>query len=188
MSKFNVVIFKLPALYELLNEFKSDLNFNLHNIIENNSELKKFIDQNPQSLIISSEKNNNFKNYIFYKKKLKIKNLLELINISFSKSSYSFKSNIIIGKYIIDTNARKLTRNGLFLKLTEREVDILIYLNESSNEKNISDLQKNVWNYSKNLETHTVETHIYRLRKKIHDKFADTQFILNNKNGYSLKK
>ena len=99
MSKFNVVIFKLPALYELLNEFKSDLNFNLHNIIENNSELKKFIDQNPQSLIISSEKNNNFKNYIFYKKKLKIKNLLELINISFSKSSYSFKSNIIIGKY-----------------------------------------------------------------------------------------
>ena len=188
MSKFNVVIFKLPALYEILNEFKSDLNFNLYNVENNNSEFKKFMDENPQSLLISSEASNNFKNHILYKKKIKIKNLLELINISFSKSSYSLKSNINVGKYIIDTNSRNLTKNGLSLKLTEREVNILIYLNESTGEKNILELQKNVWNYSKDLETHTVETHIYRLRKKIFDKFEDSQFILNNKNGYSLKK
>ena len=83
MSKFNVVIFKLPALYEILNEFKSDLNFNLYNVENNNSEFKKFMDENPQSLLISSEASNNFKNHILYKKKIKIKNLLELINISF---------------------------------------------------------------------------------------------------------
>ena len=66
------------------------------------------------------------------------------------------------------------------------EANIILFLKNSSNPSNIKELQKKVWRHVPDLETHTVETHIYRLRKKINDKFMDEEFILNNKNGYYL--
>ncbi len=188
MNKFNVALFKLPALYEILIEIKSELNFNLLNFTENNENFKKFLSNNPYSLIISSEENKNFKNYIFYKKTLKIKSLFHQINIYLSKSNYEIESNISIGKYKIDKNSRLISDENISLKLTEREIDLLIFLNNSKVESTSSNLQKNVWKHSKDLETHTVETHIYRLRKKLFESFGDNEFIVNTKKGYKLSK
>ena len=186
MNKFNVVLLKLPALYEILIEIKSELNFNLVNFSEKNDEFKKYIEENPEVLIISSDLKGNYKNFIPYNKVFKIKNLLQQINIFLSKSNYELKSNISIGAYLIDTNSRTISRNNISLKLTEKEIDLLIYLNNSELESSSVDLQKNVWNQSGDLETHTVETHIYRLRKKIFDKFNDKRFIINTNNGYKI--
>mgnify|MGYP001429039472 CR=1 FL=1 len=186
MNKFNVVLLKLPALYEILNEIKLELNFNLINFREKNDQFKKYIEENPEVLIISPDSKANYKNFISYNKVFKIKNLLQKINIFLSKSNYELKSNISIGTYLIDTNSRIISKNNLSLKLTEKEIDLLIYLNNSKLECSSVDLQKNVWNQSGDLETHTVETHIYRLRKKIFDKFKDNNFINSTKNGYTI--
>ena len=188
MNKFNVVLLKLPVLYEILNEIKLELNFNLINFREKNDRFKKYINENPEVLIISPDSKGNYKNFILYNKVIKIKNLLQQINIFLSKSNYELKSNISIGTYLIDTNSRIISKNNLSLKLTEKEIDLLIYLNDSKIECSSVDLQKNVWNQSGDLETHTVETHIYRLRKKIVDMFNDNSFIINTNNGYRISK
>ena len=188
MTKFNVVLLKLPALYEILGEIKLELNFNLITFNEKNNDFKKFIEENPEVLVISPDLKDNFKNFIHYNKVFKIKNLIEKINIYLSKSNYESKSNILLGSYIIDTNSRVIKKQNLALKLTEREIDLLIYLNNSNVERSNVDLQKNVWKQSGDLETHTVETHIYRLRKKILDTFNDNSFILNNNKGYKISR
>ena len=188
MNKFNIVLLKLPALYEILNEIKLELNFNFINFKEKNDQFKKYIEENPEVLIISPDSKANYKNFISYNKVFKIENLLQKINIFLSKSNYELKSNISIGTYLIDTNSRIISKNNLSLKLTEKEIDLLIYLNNSKLECSSVDLQKNVWNQSGDLETDTVETNIYRLRKKIVDMFNDNSFIINTNNGYRISK
>ena len=111
MNKFNVVILKLPILYEILTEIKLELNFNLINFNENNVQFRNFVEENPEVLIISSDQRGNFKNFILYNKVFKIKNLLQQINVFLSKSNYEVKSNISIGSYIIDTNARIISKD-----------------------------------------------------------------------------
>ena len=133
MNKFNIVLLKLPALYEILNEIKLELNFNFINFKEKNDQFKKYIEENPEVLIISPDSKANYKNFISYNKVFKIKNLLQKINIFLSKSNYELKSNISIGTYLIDTNSRIISKNNLSLKLTEKEIDLLIYLNNSNN-------------------------------------------------------
>ena len=76
----------------------------------------------------------------------------------------------------------------MLLKLTEKEIEIILYLSKNKTKHDVLDLQKNIWGYSPNMETHTVETHIYRLRKKISNKFNDENFILSHKNGYFIEK
>ena len=110
--------------------------------------------------------------------------LLETININFKKQ-FSNQSNIKIGKYNLDLNSRKISFKDKNLDLTERETRLIIFINDKTG-VTVKELQKNVWDYSPSLETHTVETHIYRLRKKIMDIFGDENFILNDKNGYSI--
>ena len=188
MNKLNVVLLKLPLLYEILKEIKLELNFNLVNFLEKDDQFKNYIQENPGVLVISSDSKGNYKNFILYNKVLKIKNLLEKINIFLSKSNYELKSNIPIGFYLIDTNSRTISRNNISLKLTEKEIDLVIYLNNSELESSSTDLQKKVWKQSGDLETHTVETHIYRLRKKIIDTFNDNNFIINTNKGYKISK
>ena len=105
-------------------------------------------------------------------------------------------SNGQLGSCLVDelsnTNHNLVTTNRLQidvsnLKLTEREIDILLLLNENKKPQNVNALQSKVWGYSSELETHTVETHIYRLRKKIKEKFIDDNFIKSHKDGYSIK-
>ena len=76
--------------------------------------------------------------------------------------------------------------NTTKIKLTEKEINIIIYLSKSKNSVSINDLEKNVWKYQSDIETHTVETHIYRLRKKILKSFNDENFILSKKDGYQI--
>ena len=105
------------------------------------------------------------------------------IKISLLKNIFFEKSLIKIKDYILDVNKRQIKKNKLILKLTEREVDFLIHLNKKNNPISIDDILKDVWNYSFQAETHTIETHVHRLRKKFLGKFKD-KLIQNNNNGY----
>ena len=95
------------------------------------------------------------------------------------------KSYVKISKYKLDLNSRKIILDNLSLSLTEKEVEMIFFIKSNSN-VTIRELQNNVWGYSSDLETHTVETHIYRLRKKMKDKFGDDAFIQNSQKGYRI--
>ena len=86
----------------------------------------------------------------------------------------------------MNLNSRTISNRNKNLKLTEREMDIILFLKEKNLPQSINKLQNEVWGYSKFLETHTDETHIYRLRKKIKDKFEDDSFILTLSDGYKI--
>ena len=92
-----------------------------------------------------------------------------------------------IKDYDLDLNSKFFSKEGGSIKLTEKEIEIILYLNSNKIKHNVLDLQKNIWKYSSDLETHTVETHIYRLRKKILNTFSDNEFIVSKKNGYQIK-
>ena len=133
--------------------------------------------------------NNNItdKNFLdFIDLPLSFKKLLELINIKLIKLKFNQQSKITIQGYELNLNSKFFSKGNLKLKLTEKEIEIILYLNEKKIKHNVEDLQKNIWGYSANMETHTVETHIYRLRKKISDLFKDENFILSHKNGYFI--
>ena len=112
--------------------------------------------------------------------------LIDKINTNLLKQKFSFQSSINIKDYILNLNSRVISKKENELKLTEREIEIILFLKDKKKPQNINILQKEVWSYVADLETHTVETHIYRLRKKISDKFKDNNFILSSKEGYSI--
>jgi len=118
---------------------------------------------------------------------LSLKKLLEVINIKLIKLKFNQQSNVIIKGYELNLNSKFFSKGILSLKLTEKEIEIILYLNNTKIKHNVADLQKNIWGYSADMETHTVETHIYRLRKKISDLFDDEKFILSHKNGYFIE-
>ena len=112
--------------------------------------------------------------------------LIDILNIAFLKKKIEFKKNIKIGKFVINYNSRKLYKDDNFINLTEKETTIINFLKDSAKPVTIYDLQKKVWGYNSELETHTVETHVYRLRKKIFDNFKEKDFIKSYKNGYLI--
>ena len=132
----------------------------------------------------SKQENNNFDANLELPSNLKeINELIE--NIS-AKKKFSQNSSINIKNYLLNKNEKKLSKSKEFIILTEKEIQLLeLFLN---NKKPISkdNILSSVWNYSSDADTHTVETHIYRLRKKIAEKFMDENFIQNNKDGYYL--
>ncbi len=186
MNHKKLIIYEYDSLFNILNELKENLNFELIQAQENNfQDIKSNL--NSDSLIISKnnlEKINNQMN--LQDLPIRINKIIELINVQFLKNKFNLQSNINIGLYILNLNSRKISKNNINLDLTERETNLIIYLNKSKSPVKIDDLQKDVWEYSSELETHTVETHIYRLRKKMKDKFGDDQFILSLKNGYKI--
>ena len=103
-----------------------------------------------------------------------------------AKKKFNLNSSISIKNYLLNKNEKKLSRSDNYIILTEKEVQLLelFLIKKKSLSKN--DILSSVWNYSSDADTHTVETHIYRLRKKVIDKFKDDKFILNNKDGYYL--
>jgi len=113
--------------------------------------------------------------------------LIEKINIEFLKQQFNSQSKLQINKYTIDLNSRELLLNSLKLKLTEKEINTIIYISNSNKPVSIDELQEKVWSYQSDIETHTVETHIYRLRKKILNTFNDNEFIISKKDGYQIK-
>ena len=103
-------------------------------------------------------------------------------------AKYEFKKNSLInlGYYIVDKNERKIKRDNIELQLSEKEIDFLVLFSKANRPINRNLVLKKVWKYSEKSETHTVETHIHRLRKKILKKFGDTNFIKNNNEGYYI--
>ena len=101
---------------------------------------------------------------------------------------YKFRKSSLINLngYIINKNERKIKKNDIVLQLTEKEIDFLILFSQYSTSLSRDFVLKNVWNYSTESETHTLETHIHRLRKKIFKKFNDNNFIKNNDKGYYI--
>ena len=187
MSHKKLIIYEYDSLFNILNEIKENLNFEPIKAQENNfQDIKSNLTSD--FLIISKnnlEKTNN--QMTLQGLPIRINKIIELINVQFLKNKFNLQSNINIGLYILNLNSRKISKNNINLDLTERETNLIIYLNKSKSPVKIDDLQKDVWEYSSELETHTVETHIYRLRKKISKFFKDENFIISKKNGYQIK-
>jgi hypothetical protein len=186
MSNQNLIIYNFQSLYLILEEVEEHLNFkilDIHNIKDLNDKIKN----SKNYLIISKKKMSNFDNqFVLDKIPIKISKLIEKINIQSLKTQYNDKSELKINQYKIDLNSRELIEKNNKLKLTEKEANIIVYLSQSDNSVSIDQLQFDVWGYRSKLETHTVETHIYRLRKKILKKFNDNDFIISHKNGYKI--
>ena len=180
MISKTLIIYQNLILYNILNELFSE-NFKI-------KEYKNFDfgDLSNYLVIVDSDKYELKNQLVIERFPLKIKNILELINVTFLKKNFKKQSEIKIGPYILNLNSREINFDNKKIFLTERESNLIIFLKNSSKSMNISELQNKVWGYSSSLETHTVETHIYRLRKKIKETFGDEQFIISTQNGYII--
>jgi hypothetical protein len=185
MNLKKLIIYKHNILFSILSEIKNSFNFDIIEADDNNiDEFKKKI--NSDSIILTLSKKGIENPLIIDQLPIKIEKLIEKINIKFLKAKFNFQSNIDIGNYKLNINSREISKNKIKLNLTERETNLIIFINQSSNPVKIDKLQKEVWSYGAKLETHTVETHIYRLRKKIKQKFNDSNFIKSSKEGYLI--
>jgi len=194
MIKQSVFIINFNLLYEILDEIKENLSFEIRKYENEDDFIKDFNLNIINPLIISTfnqklllNKNISGKNILkFDDYPLPLNKLSELINTQLIKLRFNSQSKINIKGYDLNLNSKFFSKKYLSLRLTEKEIEIILYLNETKKKHNVSDLQKNIWGYSPDMETHTVETHIYRLRKKISDLFKDEKFILSHKNGYFI--
>ena len=212
MNKLTISIFENKVFLEILKEnrlfreaqisFFENYDEESINKVNKNSVVVFFIDEkNIENL--AKFKNHNFSLLIV---KNKLKNIKQIKNISEEQISSPFKildfknkinflaakkkfkesSLIQLGNYIIDQNERKIEKDKKILKLTEKEINLLIFFASNKNSINKEFILKNLWHYSSETDTHTVETHIHRLRKKIFEKFGDENFIKNNEQGYYI--
>ena len=187
MINQNLIIYRFNSLYQTLKELEQDLNFE---VFEATSEknLNNLVSTLQNYLIVSPKKIYN-KDHCLILDKLPIKfsKFVENLNIKFLKNKFVNQSKIEIKNYLIDLNSREISFNNTKLKLTEKEINTIIYLSNKKKPISVQELQKKVWGYQSGMETHTVETHIYRLRKKILKIFNDQYFIVSEKNGYKIK-
>ncbi len=187
MSVQNLIIYKFNSLYRILEEIGSDLNFKII-FVDNENSLSDITKNLNNYLIISHKKYPTIASqFVLENIPINIFKLVEKINIEFLKIQFNTQSEVKVNNYKIDLNARKMIINNKKLNLTEKEINTIIYLSKSNKPVSINELQEKVWSYQSNIETHTVETHIYRLRKKILNTFDDNEFIVSKKNGYKIK-
>ena len=198
MTKQIVHFFELPELYKILLELKDILSFDINNY-QSKKELSNAITDNKldfgnsiivakshENLLIDNDKLDK-KNILFIDKfPVQLNKLIDKINVHLIQHQYNFKSKLNIKNYILNINSRTVFKDNKELKLTEKEIDIILFLNKNKKPQKIDVLQSQIWKYSAGLETHTVETHVYRLRKKIKDKFNDENFIISSEKGYYI--
>ena len=183
----NLIIYKFSQLYHILDEIKSDLNFNIL-FADNENILNDTIKNLNNYLIITDTEYSNIVNqFVLNNTPVNISKLVEKINIEFLKLQFNSQSEVKVNNYIIDLNSREMLIKNIKLKLTEKEINTIIFLSKSNKPVSVDELQEKVWSYQSHIETHTVETHIYRLRKKILNTFKDNEFIISKKNGYQIK-
>ncbi len=196
MTKQTIHIIDFEILYNIFDEIKDYLEFQIfHYKNEENFLNTNNLNLNDSLILVKSNKKDFLNNDKIDKKKIfsiskypiTIDKLVELLNVNLIKQKYNYQSNIDINNYALDLNSRTITKHKEILKLTQKEIDIILFLNDYDKPQRVNVLQNKVWGYSLELETHTVETHIYRLRKKINDKFKDNNFILSNDDGYFVK-
>ena len=179
-----LIIYDFKDLSNILKEIKKELNFIVEDL--KLEEINK-IDDQKFYLIINKKNIPNVKNQLTLNNlPIKISKLVEKINIEFLKTNFHDQSETKIGKYVINLISRVMSNKKTILKLKEKEVNIILFLANFHAPTSINKLQNEVWGYQSDLETHTVETHIYRLRKKILSKFGDDNFIISEKQGYKI--
>ena len=201
MHNLNVLIFGPSSFIYTLDELKNFLKCNsffdnINNkhevILIHNEELKdknkkNFIEKSSAIKIYASKKKDLLSNYDAYLElPANLKEINAVIENAFAKSKFSKNSSIVIKNYLLNKNEKKLYKQNDFIILTEKEIQLLELFLDKKKPISKENILSTVWNYSADADTHTVETHIYRLRKKINDKFIDQKFILNNKTGYFL--
>ena len=198
MFNQSVSIVKFSPLYNILKEIEDLFKFQINNyktyddflneVNTNHSLFSKsiiLVNKQKDKLFFQNKVNNNAI-LVFDEFPIKIEKLIDSINIQLIKQKYNFQSKINIKNYVLNLNSRIISNKEIELKLTEREIDIILHLNENELPQSVDMLQKKVWGHLFNLETHTVETHIYRLRKKIKDKFNDSNFVISHNEGYLI--
>ena len=196
MNKQKIYAVNSLNLYNILEEIKDFLNFNVEYInlkeitkkdFENNKDFKNLLFLILNSEELKAEKILNPRNIIQLNSlPISLSKLIEKINVSSLKFNFQSQSKIEVKNYIIDINGRKIIKDKNELKLTEREIEIILFLLNKEHPQNVDALQTEIWKQKKELDTHTVETHIYRLRKKMSEKFDDGDFIKSNELGYFL--
>tara|TARA_B100000780_G_C21012907_1_gene405697 strand:+ start:59 stop:637 length:579 start_codon:yes stop_codon:yes gene_type:complete len=190
----NVFIIKYNSLYEILDEIKENLPFKIIKFSDEDFEKSQNLDIKNSVVILKANhkllhnRKITNKNFLEFKElPTRLNKLIEIINIRLIRLKFNYQSDIITKGYKLNLNSKFLSKGNLNLRLTEKEIEIILYLNNTKTKSNVLDLQKVIWGYSENIETHTVETHIYRLRKKISNLFKDENFILSHKNGYFIE-
>ena len=185
MNLKKIIVYQDNVLFSILNEIKENFNFEVLKV--NKKELDNHINAYQNDFILVSKfKVGNFQNQLTLNNKpIKIDKLIEQINLKFLKEKFNFQSDFSVGSYKLNLNSREMIKDKKSIDLTEREINLIIFIYDKK-EVTVKELQKMVWDYSPDLETHTVETHIYRLRKKMKETFGDENFILNTSNGYSI--
>ena len=187
MINKTLFVYNSLNLFKILDEIKENFYFDIKYIDTKNHKKINFV-QDVNHLIISTNFDEKIDNCIIINNlPKKISKLIEMINLSFLKKQFKNQSKCKIGKYTLDLNSRKIYFENKSLNLTEKESDLILFIN-SSKKVGLKKIQKIVWGYSNDLETHTVETHIYRLRKKMIKSFEDHNFIKHDQSGYFLNK
>ena len=196
MVNQKLYIINLSNFYDIISEVKEHIGYEISKF--DNKEI--FFDKCKSesisienSILVVNEKEYNFfvKNIkedqiIKFKPPVNIFTFIENLNVRFIQKKYQDQSNVNVKDFFLDINSRELKKGKSILKLTERETDMILFLNNSKKPINVETLEKEIWQHSSELETHTVETHIYRLRKKIKAQFGNDNLIKSNKNGYTI--
>jgi hypothetical protein len=198
MIKQKIHIVDCEALYSILIEIKNDLSFDVLHYVDEKEILNKlkFNNADIKKSLFLTKKNNIYlnKNLKIDKKQIiqisnipfNIYSLIEKINIQLMKLRYDYQSKIILKNYILDINSREINKINKKENLTEKEVETILFLHNKKTPQSIKTLLLEVWGYLNDVETHTVETHIHRLRKKIKNQFNDDNFIISHDEGYSI--
>mgnify|MGYP001230361654 CR=1 FL=1 len=206
MHKVKALSFGCENFNISLNELKENLNFDLiisndnldlksannydvllcHENILKSSSMLKIVENCSTIKILATNKKNKIP--AFFEEKilmpLTLKDINTLIENTVAKKNFFNNSSIKIKDYILDKNEKKVSKKDKFIILTEKEIQLLELLSNNTKSINKKKILEEVWKYASDADTHTVETHIHRLRKKIKSEFKDEGFILNNKDGY----
>ena len=196
MVNQKLYIINLSNFYNIISELKEHIGYEISKFDNKEIFFDKYKSESisaENSILIVHEKEYNFfvKNInedqiIKLKPPVNIFIFIENLNVKFIQKKYQDQSNVSVKDFSLDINSRELKKDKLSLKLTERETDMILYLNNSRKPVNVETLEKEIWQHSYDLETHTVETHIYRLRKKIKAKFGNDDLIKSDKDGYII--
>ena len=196
MVNQKLYIINLSNFYDVISELKEHIGYEILKFDNKEFFFDKYTNESisiENSILVVHDKEYNFfvKNInedqiIKFKPPINIFTFIENLNVKFIQKKYQDQSNINVKDFFLDINSRELKKGKLSLKLTERETDMILFLNNSKKSVNVETLEKEIWQHSSELETHTVETHIYRLRKKIKAEFGNDDLIKSNKNGYTI--
>ena len=181
---------KFNLYKDILSVYKHKINLDLvilHKDVLVDSKKLSIFDENNLIKILATGESDKINNYAgILKLPTTLNEINSIVKEAAVKKIFSKNSAIKIKKYLLDKNEKKLIKDKNFIILTEKEIQLLELFLSLKKPISKNKILAVVWNYSDDADTHTVETHIYRLRKKINDKFSDENFILNKRNGYYI--